>query len=83
MSTLTFDRETGHEGAEAGKAATPGFWERVERIFARAIKAREAYARRRVDGYLASLNDATLIDIGLDPAEVRRRHRVPPLPLYL
>jgi hypothetical protein len=48
----------------------PGF---LRRVLAAVIASREAEAQGRVDGYLATLSDDRLRELGYDPAVVRAR----------
>ena len=55
--------------AGAGRSTSTGF---VRRAFDRMVDARAKQARRYVNGYLLSLDDATLAAHGFDRAELER-----------
>jgi uncharacterized protein YjiS (DUF1127 family) len=44
----------------------------LERAFRRTVAAREARTRALVAGHLARLDDASLVDLGFEPNEIRR-----------
>ena len=71
MATLTFNSASTVSARDvvstAGGSASGWF----TRFFRAMIEARARKAQSQVDGYLATLNDETLIDLGLDPASVR------------
>lgn len=60
--------------AGAGRSTSTGF---VRRAFDRMIDARSKQARRYVNGYLLSLDDATLAAHGYDRAELEREGSSP------
>jgi hypothetical protein len=67
MSTTTTTFET--HGAVQEETSRRGW---LDRAFRRFMSAREARARALVDGHLARLNDASLMDLGYEPVEIRR-----------
>jgi hypothetical protein len=44
----------------------------LERAYRRFMARREGQARAMVNAHLASLADATLVDLGFEPAEIKR-----------
>jgi uncharacterized protein YjiS (DUF1127 family) len=66
MSMSTTTLRAGGMAAPAGKERL-GFF---SRLLARLIKAREAQAKRYVDGYLAGLPDRQLADLGYTRKEI-------------
>lgn len=64
-STRTFDA---HD-AVAEETSGGGL---LERAFRRIMSAREARARALVDGHLSRLSDASLVELGYEPVEIRR-----------
>ncbi len=64
-TTTTFD-------AHASGAETTGRSSWLERAFRRYLARREEQARAMVDAHLASLPDASLLDLGFEAADIRR-----------
>ena len=67
MAIATFT-STSHAGAS--RSSSKGF---MHRAFSSLVTARERQARRYVNGYLLSLDDATLAAYGYDRAELERQ----------
>lgn len=74
MATLFLDSSSSSVAHGADRAAPAGrsLGARLSAFFTACIEGRARRAQAQVDGYLASLNDETLIDLGLDPVVVRR-----------
>jgi hypothetical protein len=71
-STLT-SRDVAQGGRSEVVASGTSFWDRVAVWFAPFIAARQRRADRMITTYLATLDDATLRDLGMEPSEVRAR----------
>lgn len=71
MTTLTLDTSTAHSVEGVAPKAGISLSSRISAAYQGYIAARSRRAQTQVEGYLASLNDETLIDLGLDPAAVR------------
>lgn len=69
MATLILDSVTSTSAHGTVDKTEASGW--FASFFKAMIDARARKAQAQVDGYLASLNDETLIDLGLDPASVR------------
>lgn len=61
-----------YDGAELAPSARTRSHGALRRAFSRMISAREAQARRAVNGYLLSLDDATLATYGYSRTELER-----------
>ncbi len=55
----------------AGFAAAKGHKGAVRRAFDRIVAARELEAKRHINGFLASLDDATLAEYGYDRDDIK------------
>ena len=53
-----------------GESSSGSGW--LDRAFRRFMARREAHARVMVDAHLASLPEASLVDLGFEPADIRR-----------
>jgi len=65
MAVTTLDS---FEGRATDKARKPGLFARMYQAL---VVSREREARRYVNGYLLSLDDKTLAELGYDRAEIR------------
>ena len=67
MSTTTTTLDL-HDSVGTEPVGT-GFWSRA---FRRYMAAREASARAMVEGHLSRLSEESLVELGFEPADVRR-----------
>ena len=67
MSTTTTTLDASDS---VGERSSGSGW--LDRAFRRFIARREAYARAMVDAHLASLPEASLVDLGFEAADIRR-----------
>jgi phospholipase/lecithinase/hemolysin len=71
MTTLTHDTSAAHAAEGVAPKAGLSLSHRISAAYHGIIETRTRRAQTQVNGYLSSLNDETLIDLGLDPAAVR------------
>lgn len=83
MASLTLNPSVSQPSAGTEPAVPRPLADRVSALVDRIVTARARRAQTQVDGYLASLNDETLIDLGLDPAAVRHPGADPLLRFHL
>ena len=71
MTTLTLDSSVSHSVETTAPKAGRTFSNWLTALHQAIVAAKTRKAQTQIDAYLASLNDETLIDLGLDPASVR------------
>ena len=72
MATLILGSSAAHDAEAAAPKVGAGLAGWLSAAFQAIVSAKTRKAQIQVDGYLSSLNDETLIDLGLDPASVRQ-----------
>ena len=72
MTTLTLNSSVSHPVETTAPKSGRTFTDWLTALYQAIAEAKTRKAQIQIDGYLASLNDETLIDLGLDPASVRR-----------
>jgi hypothetical protein len=71
MTTLTYTPTAIRADEAVAPKAGHTLSSRLSGFVQAIVDAKARKAQAQVDGYLASLNDETLLDLGLDPASVR------------